>query len=74
MQKATTLSSTLTCPACGYSKTETMPTNACVYIYECTHCKELLKPLRGHCCVFCSYGNIPCPPVQTTGSAPGCCG
>ncbi|RDI99016.1 hypothetical protein DVT68_11025 [Dyella solisilvae] len=64
------LESTLTCPACGRQKTETMPTNACVFFYECTGCGELLKPKPGDCCVFCSYGSVPCPPIQQQGS---CC-
>jgi hypothetical protein len=32
-----------------------------------------LKPLAGDCCVFCSYGSVPCPPVQQNGKS-GCCG
>jgi hypothetical protein len=23
-----------------------------------------LSPKAGDCCVFCSYGSVPCPPVQ----------
>jgi hypothetical protein len=45
-----------------------MPTDACQYFYECTHCKELLKPKAGSCCVFCSYGSVACPPMQEQGS------
>ncbi len=56
--------STLTCPACGASKTEVMPSDACQYFYECTHCGELLRPKPADCCVFCSYGSVACPPVQ----------
>lgn len=56
--------STLTCPACGKASIETMPTNACQFFYDCPHCRALLKPLAGDCCVFCSYGDTPCPPVQ----------
>ena len=26
---------------------------------------DRLKPLSGDCCVFCSYGSVPCPPVQS---------
>ena len=74
MQETITLSSVITCPVCGYAKTETMPTDACIYFYECTSCRELLRPLAGDCCVFCSYGSIKCPPVQAAGSAAGCCG
>nr|WP_275666050.1 GDCCVxC domain-containing (seleno)protein [Vibrio sp. Isolate23] len=33
-----------------------MPDNTSVYFYECKSCGELLKPLPGDCCVFCSYG------------------
>ena len=67
------LQSTLTCPECGARKTETMPTNTCQYFYECTSCGRLLKPRHGDCCVFCSYGSPPCPPVQQ-GGADDCCG
>ena len=58
------LTSTITCPHCGHKKTETMPTDACQWFYECTGCGVLLKPKEGDCCVFCSYGDVPCPPVQ----------
>jgi hypothetical protein len=58
------LESTITCPHWGYAKTETMPTNACQFFYECSRCHELLKPKPGQCCVFCSYGSVLCPPVQ----------
>jgi hypothetical protein len=59
------LKSCTTCPKCGFSKNETMPTNACQFFYECENCKTLLKPLAGDCCVFCSYGTVKCPPMQT---------
>ena len=58
------LESTLTCPECGHQKMEVMPTNSCQYFYECEQCKALLKPKAGDCCVFCSFGTVPCPPVQ----------
>jgi hypothetical protein len=66
------LQSTLTCPQCGATKRETMPTDACQYFYECTSCGELLKPRQGDCCVFCSYGTVPCPPIQQA-QADDCC-
>lgn len=56
--------STITCPQCGNVKTETMPTDACLYFYECENCKSLLKPMQGDCCIFCSYGSEKCPPIQ----------
>ena len=58
------LQAAVTCPQCGHKKTETMPTDACQWFYECTSCGVLLKPKEGDCCVFCSYGDVPCPPVQ----------
>lgn len=61
---AVVLESTLACPTCGFRKTETMPTNACQFFYECPQCKTLLRPKAGDCCVFCSYGTVKCPPVQ----------
>jgi hypothetical protein len=64
--------STLTCPACGQAKTETMPTDHCQWFYECTHCHAVLRPKPGDCCVFCSYGDAPCPSIQE-GKGKGCC-
>lgn len=58
------LTSTITCPRCGNRSMETMPEDACVYIYDCPNCGLSLKPLPGDCCVFCSYGDVPCPPKQ----------
>ncbi|MES2000814.1 MAG: GDCCVxC domain-containing (seleno)protein [Pseudomonadota bacterium] len=68
-----TLHSTITCPQCGHSATETMPTDACQFFYDCTGCGVLLRPKQGHCCVFCSYGSVSCPPIQADGSAASCC-
>lgn len=64
------LKSIITCPNCGHKKEESMPEDSCLFFYECENCTILLKPKEGDCCVFCSYGNIPCPPVQLSKS---CC-
>jgi hypothetical protein len=64
------LNSIITCPTCGHRKAETMPTNACVWFYECEDCKAVLRPKPGDCCVHCSYGTNRCPPMQRSGS---CC-
>jgi len=61
---ACTLTCSLTCPACGQIHMETMPTDRCVYFFECTGCGLLLRPKPGDCCVFCSYGTSKCPPMQ----------
>jgi hypothetical protein len=61
--------STLTCPLCGAVRTEAMPTDACQYYYQCTACLALLTPRPGDCCVFCSYGDVACPPRQFAGNS-----
>lgn len=65
--------STITCPVCGFAKTETMPTDACQWFYECTNCHTILKPKAGDCCVYCSYGTVPCPPIQEARAQSACC-
>ncbi|MFM0556845.1 GDCCVxC domain-containing (seleno)protein [Paraburkholderia sediminicola] len=67
---AIVLDSTITCPVCGDAKHESMPTDACVWLYECEQCKTVLRPKPGDCCVYCSYGTNRCPPMQQSGS---CC-
>ena len=69
MQQQPILASALTCPHCGYTSVELMPTDACVIIHECAGCHAVLRPNDGDCCVFCSFGSVKCPPVQV-----GCCG
>jgi hypothetical protein len=64
------MTSVLTCPTCGFAEPLPMPEDACVFFHACTSCGELLRPKSGDCCVFCSYGSVPCPPVQANGA---CC-
>lgn len=59
------LESTITCPNCGFQKKETMPTDACQFFYECENCKTILRPNEGDCCVYCSYGSVDCPSIQS---------
>ena len=68
---AVVLESVLTCPHCGFAAPEIMPTDACQFFYECRNCKTILRPKRGDCCVFCSFGSVKCPPMQEQGP---CCG
>jgi hypothetical protein len=68
------LESVLTCPQCRHAKHEIMPTDACQWFYDCEHCHALLKPKPGDCCVFCSYGSVPCPPIQGRGTLSCCAG
>ncbi|HUX17809.1 MAG TPA: GDCCVxC domain-containing (seleno)protein [Acidithiobacillus sp.] len=54
-----------------------MPTDICQFFYECNNCHALLKPKEGDCCVFCTYGTVPCPPIQEQRNHPSerasCC-
>lgn len=58
------LQSIITCPACGRQQSEIMPTDACQFFYDCIGCGAVLRPSPGDCCVFCSFGSVPCPPEQ----------
>lgn len=60
----TILRSTMTCPQCGQAQSVDMPTDACQYFYRCPACAATIRPKPGDCCVFCSYGSLPCPPKQ----------
>jgi hypothetical protein len=70
--------SMITCPRCGTATAETMPVDACRIAYQCTGCGAVLRPKPGDCCVFCSYGSLPCPPIQAEragqNSKTTCCG
>lgn len=58
------LTTKLTCPECGASHEAVMPEHERLEVYTCPSCKAELKPRKGECCVFCSYGTVPCPAVQ----------
>jgi len=66
------LESLITCPYCAVAKSETMPTDACQFFYLCTGCGATLRPKPGDCCVFCSYGSVHCPPIQSGRSGETC--
>ncbi|PCJ40167.1 MAG: hypothetical protein COA71_11705 [SAR86 cluster bacterium] len=64
IKKEIKLESTLECPNCHSRKKEIMPTDNCLFFYECKKCNTRLTPKKGDCCVFCSYASVPCPPIQ----------
>jgi len=43
------LTSTITCPQCAHRETETMPTDACQFFYDCKGCRVVLRPKPGDC-------------------------
>lgn len=56
--------SNLTCPECGSVESLEMPDDQCIFFHECAGCKTVLRPNEGDCCVFCSFGDVACPPIQ----------
>ena len=58
------LTSTITCPECGFPKLETLPTEVCLIRYDCTNCGVALFPEGDDCCVYCTYGDFECPSIQ----------
>ena len=64
--------SVITCPHCKCQATETMPTNACQFFYDCAGCGKRLKPHRGIAACSCSLGTVPCPPMQEDGKGASC--
>ena len=70
------LRSIITCPNCGMAKAETMLTDTCQFFYDCNGYGEWPNPKTGDCCVFCSYGDVPCPPIpvsRTSDARTSCC-
>ena len=65
------LESILTCPNCCFEFKQEMPENTCQYSYRCPSCESVIKTPKGECCVYCSYGDYPCPQAQFVGSS--CC-
>ena len=61
------LTSLLRCPECGHSEQLEMATDSCLFFHVCRGCGVVLRPDADDCCVFCSYGSVPCPPVQLAG-------
>ena len=59
-----TLETTLTCPECGTAHREVMTEDSCQFFYTCSSCGVKLRPAQGDCCVFCTYADVPCPPIQ----------
>ncbi len=58
-------STILTCPDCGRDQHVEMPTDYCVFFYDCKHCGAVLRPDKGDDCVFCSFADKDCPQNQT---------
>ncbi|MEJ2663974.1 MAG: GDCCVxC domain-containing (seleno)protein [Spirochaetia bacterium] len=58
------LESVVTCPHCGFKKQEKMPVDTCRIVYACGECGYIMRPKKGDCCIFCSFGSVNCPSKQ----------
>lgn len=56
--------SLLVCPQCHHQYQVEMPEDSCVISFDCERCANVLQSNSGDCCVFCSYGSVPCPSIQ----------
>jgi hypothetical protein len=54
----------LTCPHCKKTYEVEMPVNYCQIVFKCLKCNENITPKKSDCCIFCSYTDIKCPPMQ----------
>lgn len=59
----------LTCPECGHRQHGIIPTTSCVPFYACDGCKKIIRAEGEDCCVFCSYGDRPCPLKKPRGGS-----
>jgi hypothetical protein len=58
------LFSTVHCPLCGHKEKIMMPRYASKSYYQCQRCKIVFEAKGDRCCIFCSYGDVQCPPRQ----------
>ncbi|MFD2178141.1 GDCCVxC domain-containing (seleno)protein [Veronia pacifica] len=54
----------ITCPDCGFVSEELMDVTESVSCYHCRQCDSLIVTPAGECCVYCSFGDTPCPSSQ----------
>ncbi|MCW3076432.1 MAG: hypothetical protein JWO32_1041 [Bacteroidetes bacterium] len=64
MPKSIKIKSVVVCPVCKFKRELFMAANHFLKVYECEECNALLKTDKKQCCIFCSYGSVPCIPVQ----------
>ncbi|MGQ0828935.1 MAG: GDCCVxC domain-containing (seleno)protein [Bacteroidota bacterium] len=67
MSKKITIKSVITCIHCGHKKEEIMPQYTSQTAYKCNNCGVIITVKQGDCCIYCTYGSVPCPAAQRTG-------
>ena len=58
------LDSIVTCPHCSRPHEARMAEDSCKISADCPSCGREIRPKAGQCCVYCSWGSVPCPPMQ----------
>ena len=59
---------TIVCPHCQHPSEETMRVRVVERTIRCSECSETIEAPADKHCVWCAYGDIPCPVVQNAGS------
>ncbi|MGB0846810.1 MAG: GDCCVxC domain-containing (seleno)protein [Thiolinea sp.] len=59
------LECTLTCPSCQTKESLTMVQGRSESFFTCTHCSTTHLTKLGECCIYCSYGTVSCPTIQS---------
>jgi DNA-directed RNA polymerase subunit RPC12/RpoP len=69
VREATMLNTaTIVCPHCQHPSEETMRVRVVERTIRCSECSETIETPADKHCVWCAYGDIPCPVVQNAGS------
>lgn len=56
--------STLVCPRCNHGERMMMAENSSLVVHVCQSCGLEMHRLPGNCCLFCTWGTVPCPTAQ----------
>jgi hypothetical protein len=65
------ITTVICCPVCKFKSELRMIPNESKVFHFCEECGAKLKPRPGDCCVYKSFGTVPCVSVQE-GKAGGC--
>jgi hypothetical protein len=64
MDKQVNKYSVLQCTGCGFTQEFEMPQYASRKHFYCPDCRKAHQSRKEECCIYCSYGSVPCPQQQ----------
>ena len=64
MDKQVKKYSVLKCAGCGFTQEFEMPLYASRKHFYCSNCNAVHESKSDECCIYCSYGTVPCPKEQ----------